>query len=336
MLLIGTVGINTKDKACLMSMIDEGMDTLRMNFSHSNIKEFDKIISEISNIRNDIHIIVDLCGSKIRVSKKLRNILKVNENEKIIFCCKEIYEKVCEKNYLYKVIPLNISYRDFSLDNINKISMKDGTMRFSVLNRNNNIINAKVLKGGIVRRDKGCNLIGINRENLSLSFIDKKAIEWGVRNKADIICQSYVESSKQIIEIRDYINKYNYSPKIYGKVENEKAICNLEDIINEADGIVIGRGDLVPETSMIETPLFQDEIIRKSKEMKKPVIIGTHILDSMKNSKHPELCEVEAIYNNILKGVDGFMLAGETSVGRYPKEAVRLLNMLIKRYENEI
>lgn len=336
MLLIGTVGINTKDKSCLMSMIDEGLDTLRMNFSHSNIKEFDKIINEVSDMRNKIHIIVDLCGSKIRVSKKLRSTLKINENEKVIFCSEEAYEDIYSETYEYKVIPLNISYRDFSADNIKKISMKDGTMRFSVLNKGKNIINTRVIKGGIVRRDKGCNLIGINRDNLELSNIDKRAIDWAMENNADIICQSYVESSRQIIDVRNYIKRCDYKPKIYGKIESEKAIENLEEIINEADGIVIGRGDLVPETSMIETPVVQDKIIKKAKEMNKPVIIGTHVLDSMKTSKHPELCEVEAIYNNILKGVDGFLLAGETSVGRYPKETVRLLNMLVKRYGNEV
>lgn len=335
MIVIGTVGINTKDKSCLMSMINEGLSFLRMNFSHSNIKEFDKIVKEISNIKNDIHILVDLCGSKIRVSKRLKSTLKINENEKVIFCSEEIYDNVYKSINNYKIIPLNVKNSDFSVKSIRKISMKDGTMRFSVLNKRKNTIVAKVIKGGIVRRDKGCNLIGINRDNFKLSSIDKSAIDWAALNNAYIICQSYVERAEQIIEIRNYIKKYNYLPKIYGKIENEKGIENLDEIVNEADGIIIGRGDLVPETSIIETPIVQDKIIKKAKEMNKKVIIGTRILDSMKNSKHPELSEVEAIYNNILKGVDGFLLTGETSVGRYPVETVRLLNMLIKRYKNE-
>lgn len=154
----------------------------------------------------------------------------------------------------------------------------------------------------------------------------KEAITWGITNKVDIICQSFVEDKEDVIEIKSFI-KVNWVKKIdikiWAKIETLNGVNNIKDIIDESDGIVIGRGDLIQETSIEDTPIYEEIILREVKKNKgKDIIIATHLFNSMKSGKMPSISEVESIYSFIKSGVSGFMLAGETSIGKAPIKTV--------------
>ena len=199
---------------------------------------------------------------------------------------------------------------------------------------------AKVVKGGIVRKGKGCNIKNLDRSVLSLSKEDKMAILWGIKNNVDIICQSFVENKEDVKSIKNFIDQHKTDDtniKIWAKIETLNGVKNIDKIIEEADGIVIGRGDLIPETSIEDTPMYEEKIISEvSKNKDKDLVIATHLFNSMKVGKMPYLAEVESIYNFMRKGVTGFLLAGETSVGKAPVKTVKFLKNLIYKYENII
>lgn len=235
-----------------------------------------------------------------------------------------------------KIIPLNIKNKMLNEKDYKQITIKDNTMIFNVIGKVDEFIKVSTIKGGIIRRGKGCNIKELDRSILSLSSKDKKAIEWGIRNDVDIICQSFVEDIQDIEEIKSFLDKNidkKFSPKIWAKIETVNGINNMKKILNEVDGIVIGRGDLIPETSIEDTPIYEDRIISEVVEVKdKDIIIATHVLNSMKNGKMPSISEVESVYNFIKSGVTGFLLAGETSVGKAPIRTVEFLKNLITKY----
>ncbi|MGG7178607.1 pyruvate kinase [Clostridium paraputrificum] len=338
MLIIATVGPSTKEKAVLKDIIDGGANGLRLNFSHGNTEEFERIIMEARGIKKDIHILQDLSGRKIRVSDKLNYIIKIYNGEQVMFCGEDVYKdnRYKSSNVIKKIIPLNINSKELNSDKLIEISMKDNTMIFDIISINKMGLMAKVKRGGIVRAGKGCNIKGFPRDDISLSVKDREDLAWGINHSVDIICQSFVESALDIKKVKSFVmskNKLGYKPKIWAKVETPKGIKNLDEIIEEVDGVLIGRGDLIPESSLICTPIYEEEALRRLRGKNKDIIIGTHLLNSMKNGRRAELAEVESIYYKIKDGVTGFLLAGETSVGKAPIRTVEFLKKLIDRYE---
>ncbi|MGY5215668.1 pyruvate kinase [Clostridium butyricum] len=338
MYIIGTVGPTVKDRTVLKGIIDGGANALRFNFAHGSNDEFLEFLKTAREIKPDISIMLDTSGTKLRISNKFQYIYKIYDGEEIFFCGEDKYEiiKTVINQYRIKIIPLNIKNDMLHENEFSSISIKDNTMIFEVIEKNDELIRAKAIKGGVIRKGKGCNIKGFNRSMLSLSKEDKKAIIWGIRNNVNIICQSFVESDQDVKEVKKFIEDHKGDEtniKIWAKVETSNGANNIKNILKEADGIVIGRGDLIPETSIEETPIYEERIIREvSNNKEKDLIIGTHIFNSMKSGKIPQLSEVESVYNFIKNGVTGFLLAGETSIGKAPVKTVKFLKDLERIY----
>ena len=341
MYIIGTVGPTIKDRTILKGIIDSGVNALRFNFIHGNAIEFLRFLKMAKEIKSDIQIILDLSGTKVRVSNDFEYIYKIYDGEEIYFCGEDKYEKI-KKNLgkiKNKLIPLNIKNDTLNGNQYKEIGIKDNTMMFDIIKREKGLVKAIAIKGGIIRKGKGCNIKNLERKSFSLSEKDKNAIMWGVKNRVDIICQSFVEDKEDIDELMKFLNTNNtkseVKPKIWAKIETQNGVENLQSILAEVDGIVIGRGDLIPETSIEDTPIYEEKIISEvTKNKNKDIIIGTHLLNSMKSGKMPSISEVESIYNFIKNGATGFLLAGETSVGKAPIKTVEFLNMLIEKYKD--
>jgi pyruvate kinase len=338
MYIIGTVGPNIKDRTVLKGIIDSGVNSLRFNFVHGSAVEFLEILETAKEIKKDIEIILDLSGTKVRVSNKFEYIYKVYDDEEVYFCGEDKYEEI--KNNIskmkIKIIPLNIANEILNKKDYNQIGIKDNTMIFNVVDKKGDFIRVVTVKGGIIRKGKGCNIKNLERKSLLLSEKDKEAIIWGIANKVDIICQSFVEDKEDILEIKAFLHKNKLRGagiKIWAKIETLNGVNNVKDIVEESDGIVIGRGDLIPETSIEDTPIYEEIILKEMiKNKGKEVIIATHLFNSMKSGKMPSISEVESIYNFIKAGVTGFILAGETSVGKAPIKTVEFLKNLIEKY----
>lgn len=336
MYIIGTSGMNTKNKSILSNLINSGLDTIRLNAAHGTTCEFQDIINYTQKNNHNIHILLDLAGSKIRVSNKLKNTLSINTGTKVLFCGEDVYTSLnTQKNIL--IVPLTIDNDSLIASPITNISIKDGTLNFNILDISSKGILTISKNNGIIRETKGCNIPGLKKCSNHLSNNDKKYLNWGLKNSIDIISQSFVEDSLDLIHLKNYIKSHsNSSPKVFAKIETLVGYNNINSILNECDGIIIGRGDLIPETSLLEAPLIEDIIINKTQSQNKKIIIATHLLDSLKKSTSPTLTEIECIYNYIKTNIDGFILCGETSYGKHPIKSVRMLKSLIERYQNNI
>jgi pyruvate kinase len=339
--IIATIGPSSMDKRVLQELIKNGVDGIRLNFSHFNEDDFKNVINNIKALKSNIYIFGDLCGKKIRIYDKVKNTYKIFSGETIYFCGHDIYDTLVDKgSVVKKIIPLTINSKTIKNNNIKEISMKDGSMLFEILDSDKGFLKAKVIKDGIVRSGKGCNIPNLNRENIELSDRDKGNIRWAIENNIDIISQSYVEDINEIKEIKDFIVDLGYSiesMRFFAKIETEKGVANIVNIIKEVDGIIIGRGDLVPECGIINAVKNEyfaiDKLIKNG--INKEIIIATHIFDSMKGGNRPNLPEVESVYNFVHSGVTGFLLAGETSVSKNAINIVSFLNELIKEYKKK-
>ena len=237
-----------------------------------------------------------------------------------------------------KLIPLNISSEIISNNNIEKISMKDGTMNFKVIDQNNGFLKVRVINDGIIRGGKGCNIPGIYFENKELTKKDKKSLKWAIENNIKMKSQSFVENKRDIDHIRKYICEINgdlKSIKLLSKIETNLGVDNFKEIIRYSDGIIIARGDLIPECGLINSVDKEFDLLLKVKkyEKEKEVIIATHILDNMRKGIIPNINELESIYTFVNLGVTGFLLASETSIGNYPVKSVEMLKILINLYK---
>lgn len=341
MRIIATIGPISSKHSILKALIENGADCIRLNFSHFNQDTFYRVVEDARKINKDIKIMADLCGRKIRISETIGDIYKVFPEENVYFCGEDVYKylinKRDEKN---KIIPLNISSEVLRNNVLDMISMKDGTMIFKVLEQDKGIIKAKCKSEGVIRGGKGCNIPCISISGVSLSEKDKENIKWAIDHKFNIISQSFAEESSDITSIKNYVEgTLHNKDKIiyYGKIESKRGVENLLDICDEVDGIIIARGDMVPECGIKKAVANQNTIINAltNNNYKKEIIIATHLLDNMIKNKKALYTEVEAIYNSLEKGVNGFLLAGETSIGKYPVESLNFLKEIIQYYDKK-
>ena len=338
MRVIATIGPNSMSKKVLYELINNGADAIRLNFSHFYEEQFTNILEDARSINSNISIIADLCGKKVRVYEKINNIYKVYSSEIVYFCSEDVYELMKNStDERVKLIPLTLKSKIIEQNDIKSISMKDGTMNFEIIDKDKVFLKARAINNGIVRGGKGCNLIGVNFGKETLSDKDKLHIKWILNNNIETIWQSFVESCDEIDSIRSFIKdecKYKEPIKIFSKIETINGIENYKEILESSEGIIIARGDMIPECGIINSVNKEFELINSLKGMikEKELIIATHLLDNMKYGNIASITEVESIYSFIKLGVTGFLLAGETSVGKNPVETVNFLRKLINSY----
>jgi pyruvate kinase len=233
---------------------------------------------------------------------------------------------------------VSINYLDFPKDvNANeKILVNDGKLIFKVLITNKkDLVQAKVLQGGLLESRKGVNLPNTNLSLPALTKKDKEDALFAIKNEFDWIALSFVRSPKDVLLLQNLITKNSkYKIPIIAKIEKPEAIANIDEILEVADGLMVARGDLGLEIPAEEVPLNQKLLVSKAKHFRKPVIIATQMMESMIDSLTPSRAEVNDVANSIMDGADAVMLSGETSVGQFPVEVVNTMERIIRRVED--
>ncbi len=327
--IICTLGPSSSNFAVLKKMAFAGMNIARLNFSHGTHKNHKKYIGIIRRLnktrRNKIKILQDLEGHRIRVGlfKGPRKMVELSAGSIVTFINKPVTDK---KN----IIPFDYygSLCDIKIGS--SLFVDDGSIALKVKSCDKNSLKAEVIVPGFVKEHKGINIPDINLKFDGLTEKDKNDLLFGIANKVDFIAQSFVRSKKDILRVREFINRRNFNCPLIAKIENRRGIENIDEIIDVSDGIMIARGDMGVSLPIYEVPVMQKMIIKKCNKYKKFVITATQMLESMTEHLRPTRAEVSDVANAILDGSDFVMLSGETAVGRHPIEVVRMMNDIIK------
>ena len=331
--IVATLGPASKSRPMLKKLIIAGVDVFRVNFSHANYKETKQTVCAIRALGAELgvhpSILGDLQGPKIRLGL-VKNGVFVKKDDVIEITTKEIGEGD-EKR-------VSINYLDFPKDvNVNeKILVNDGKLIFKVLITNKkDLVQAKVLQGGLLESRKGVNLPNTNLSLPALTKKDKEDALFAIKNEFDWIALSFVRSPKDVLLLQNLIAKNStYKIPIIAKIEKPEAIANIDEILEVTDGLMVARGDLGLEIPAEEVPLNQKLLVSKAKHFRKPVIIATQMMESMIDSLTPSRAEVNDVANSIMDGADAVMLSGETSVGQFPVEVVNTMERIIRRVED--
>ena len=273
MYIISTVGPNLYNNHSIDKFILEGTSMFRFNLSHGNVDKIKDQIKYIKDNHKNISTILDLQGSKLRVSRLYKGSERVEKNRIIYFCSEEFYKR---EKIKVNLVPIYVPGGFKRLKYTNNISMKDGTMNFKVLEfLEEKFFKTTCLDGGIIRGEKGINISSMDREGIGLTLKDKTQLKELLELEPEIILMSYTNSKNIILELKEYLEGITYKkPLIWSKIECNDGIKNIDEIIKVSDGIVIGRGDLVAERDMKDIPYIEDNIIGISKKNNKDIVIA--------------------------------------------------------------
>jgi len=327
--IVVTLGPSTSSLEMIKKLINKGVNVFRLNFSHGDYeghKNSIKLIRQASEeLSKEVAILQDISGPKVRIGK-VEGILKLKKGDRL----KLAKEETLDDNHT-----LDLSYPAI-IDMVNvgeEVFFADGTLQTVVVNKSENHLELELLNNGELTSKKGVNF---PKTKLSLSAItqkDEKDLAFGAKNDIDMVALSFVQNREDILKARAIMKKHNFDPFIVSKIETGEAIANLKDILILSDAVMVARGDLGAEFGVTKLPRIQKHILSIANGMNKPSIIATQMLTSMKENPFPTRAEVSDIANAVYDGTDAVMLSDETTVGKFPIEAVDILHNTIKDVE---
>ncbi len=331
--IIATIGPASSDKDTLRRMFQKGVDVCRLNFSHG---DYDAHLQTIKTVRElnkelgiDVSILADLQGPKIRVGQLPDEGILLESGKTVQFVTSECKGKNC-KNKVF------INYEEFAED-VTKgdtILIDDGKMKLEVIDTNKkDTATLKIIHGGILKSRKGVNMPDTSVSLPSLTEKDIQDAIFALKNDVDWLALSFVRAASDVIELKQLIKRKKKKTYVIAKIEKPQAIDNIDEIIKEADGIMVARGDLGVEVAFDKIPLLQKEIVKKCLDASVPVIIATQMMESMVENFRPTRAEATDVANAVIDGVDTVMLSGETSVGKYPVETIDSMHKIIQYAE---
>ncbi len=330
--IVCTIGPSSNSKEVIESLIRKGMNVVRLNFSHGTHEDHRKVIENVRKVarkyRYSIPILMDLQGPKIRVGR-------MKGGEQLIKAGTEVTLTPDDIEGTAQLIPIDYPYLAKDAEVGNTVLMDDGMLELKVTENNGEKLTAKVVVGGQLRSRKGVNLPDIDISMSSLTEKDIEDLEFGIEQDVDLIAMSFVRSPNDIQEIVSRVRAKNSLASVIAKIEKPEAVNVIDEIIEEADGIMVARGDLGIELPSERVPLIQKKLIQKSRIAGKPVITATQMLESMLDNPRPTRAESSDVANAVMDGTDAVMLSGETAVGDYPVESVKVMDNICRTVERE-
>lgn len=327
--IVATIGPASRDTEVLTNMIHAGLNVIRMNFSHGTHEDHLDTINQIKKAQKKakmpVAILQDLSGPKIRIGKVEDGVVLTKGQSYILTVKKCVGD---DKKSFVNFKPIITSVSKGSIIKIN-----DGKLSLKVTKVSGDDIHTEVLVGGPLTSNKGVNLPDVQLPISSLTAKDKKDVQFGIQHNVDFIALSFVQTAKDIHDLRKILVKGNCNAKIIAKIETTAAVKNLDEILEAADGAMVARGDMAVEVGVERVPLIQKNIIKKCNHLGKPVITATQMLDSMEKSPTPTRAEVSDVANAIIDGTDAIMLSSESAVGQYPVESIETMTAIAVRTE---
>ncbi len=319
--VVATIGPASTNEAVLRGMFHAGMNVARLNMSHGEHADHLERLLMVRRISKELErpvsVLADLQGPKIRTGR-LKDGVPVpwTPGMKTVITVSDCPEGTAAR--------VGCTYSGLANDVLpgNVLLVDDGRMRLQVDAIEGEDIHCTVLVGGTLKNNKGINLPGVKVSAPSLSDKDKSDLAWAIANDVDYIAVSFVRTARDVRNIKNRIAETGHSIPIIAKIEKPEAVEHIDEILAEADGIMVARGDLGIEISTQRLPVVQKELIASANRVGKLVITATQMLESMIDNPIPTRAESSDVANAIFDGSDAVMLSGETAYGKYPVEAV--------------
>jgi pyruvate kinase len=332
--IVATVGPASHDPAILRSLLVSGANVLRLNFSHGTPDEHATVIASARATSKElglhIAILQDLPGPKVRTGPLSDGVAAVRLERGATFV-------LTTRAVVGSKDAVSVSYPDLPSDVAigKRIYLQDGQIALRIADKNATDIATTVESGGDLRPVQGINYPDGSLNLHSVTERDLEFLGFGLQHGVDYAAISFVRSAEDVRRVKTFVNERGSNTPILAKIEKHEALLDIDAIVEEADGIMVARGDLGIEVPLETVPLIQKDLIARCNRAGKPVVTATQMLESMISSPRPTRAEATDVANAILDGSDAVMLSGETARGAYPTEAVRTMAEIARAVEQK-
>lgn len=337
--IVVTLGPATESEAMLETLIRSGADIVRLNMAHATHEWTRATIRRIravsQRVEREVAIMMDIKGPEIRTGD-LAHPIELKAGEVFDFTIKPGGAAAVGDN-AEEVRSVDVNYKDL----VNDVSVGDtvlvdnGLIRLEVLEKNAAHIRCRVLVPGELKSRRHINLPGVTVNLPAFTEKDRNDTLMGLEEGIDFVALSFVREAKDVETLREFLLTRNSPARIISKIEDQSAVANLDTIVRASDALMIARGDLGIECPLEELPIIQRRAVEACLHHGRPVIIATHMLESMISAPVPTRAEITDVANAVFERTDCVMLSGETTVGKFPAECVEVLKRISIRIENQ-
>jgi len=329
--IVCTIGPVSDSEEVLGKLMDAGMNVARLNFSHGTHEQHQTVIERIRKVAAEkdkpIAILQDLAGPKIRIRDFKDGSINLTPGETFTLTTEDIAGDKARVSVTYSKLPQEVKTDDVIL-------LADGSIQLQVKKIDSRNVVCEVVIGGELSSKKGINLPGSSLSVEALTAKDREDLQFGLEHNVDYVAISFVRRREDIQQITKIMKENKKQVPIIAKIEKHEAIENIDGILEAVDGIMVARGDLAVETPLETVPLAQKMLIRKCNQAGKPVITATQMLKSMVDNPRPTRAEANDVANAVIDGTDAVMLSEETTIGKFPVEAVKTMTKIIEVTES--
>lgn len=331
--IVCTLGPASESVDTLKQMMEAGMNVARINMAHGELEDH---AARIRSVREAsaavggqlVPILMDIKGPEVRIGKLSAPSVHLQTGAELVLTTIELEGDASRISVNYPGLPKDVHEGS-------TILIDDGLIELKVKESGGTEIRCEIVSGGMLKPRKGVNLPGVRTRLPGVTERDVKHIHFGIGENVDIIAASFVRKAEDIMEIRQILEENGAGHiQIISKIENDEGVENLDAIIEASDGIMVARGDLGVEIPVEDVPALQEEMITKCNIAGKPVIVATHMLESMQVNPRPTRAEVSDVAGAVQQGTDCIMLSGETAAGKYPVESVRRMASIAVKAES--
>ncbi|GAB4068040.1 pyruvate kinase [Angustibacter speluncae] len=329
--IVCTLGPAVGSYENVLELVRSGMDVARLNLSHGDHADHLTAYQHVRRASDEtgraVCVFADLQGPKIRLGRFADGPVDLAVGDRLTITTDDVVGTADRVSTTHVGLPGDVAAGDTILVDDGKVSLK-------VLSVEGNDVHTECVVPGPVSNNKGLNLPGVAVSVPALSDKDAEDLRWALRTGVDMVALSFVRSAADVDDVRRIMDEEGFRVPVIAKIEKPQAVENLHEIVVTFDAIMVARGDLGVELPLEQVPLVQKRAVEIARRNAKPVIVATQVLESMIGSPRPTRAEASDAANAVLDGADAIMLSGETSVGKYPFEAVRTMARIIENTED--
>ncbi len=328
--IVATLGPSSADAATIEKLIAAGANVFRLNMSHGTHDGHRQVYQHIREIAarlgKPVAVLADLCGPKIRVGTFENGRIELGRGEVVTVTTREVTGRPDLIPSQYRALAGDVSAG-------NRILLDDGNIELRVRSIDGDDISCEVVNGGSLSDRKGMNLPGVNVSAPSLTAADRVDAAFALELGVDFLALSFVRRAADIQALRELMAAAGVQAAVVAKIEKPEALDNIDEILEATDAIMVARGDLGVEMPPQSVPVIQDQLIDLARSSRKPVIVATQMLESMIVHPRPTRAEISDVATAVRHGADAVMLSAETAAGKYPVEAVKMMDDSIRQAE---